>query len=70
MRNEIKAMKQKKRKPKLKKKLKEQKMLGTFTEKLDKDTSLISLLIISIITFSVASSGWLNAINISGVFKQ
>ena len=45
-------------------------MLGTFNNKLDKNTSVISLAIISLITLYIASSGWLNVFNISGVFKQ
>ena len=45
-------------------------MLGTFSNKLDKNTSIISLIIISLITLSIASSGLFSVFNISGVFKQ
>ncbi len=45
-------------------------MLATFSNKLDKNTSIISLVIISLITLSIASSGLLNVFNMSGVFKQ
>ncbi len=45
-------------------------MLGIFSTKLDRNTSIISLIIISVITLSIASSGLLNVLNISGVFKQ
>jgi hypothetical protein len=45
-------------------------MLGTFSNKLDKNTSLASLLVISLITLSIASSGLLNIFNIAGAFKQ
>ena len=45
-------------------------MLATFSNKLDKNTSIISLLIISLITLSIASSGLFGVFDISGVFKQ
>ncbi len=44
-------------------------MLGTFSNKLDRSTSIISLAIISLITLSIAS-GWFSVFNMSGVFKQ
>ena len=55
----------KKRKP-----LKEKKMLGCFNGKLDKNTSIVSLVIISLITFSIATSNLFSVFNISGIFKQ
>lgn len=45
-------------------------MLGTYSNKLDKNTSLISLIVISLITVSIATSGLLNMFNMTGVFKQ
>ena len=46
------------------------KMFGTFKDKLDKTTCIISLLVISLITLTVASSGLMNILNIGAVFKQ
>ncbi|OGI10743.1 MAG: hypothetical protein A3I68_01550 [Candidatus Melainabacteria bacterium RIFCSPLOWO2_02_FULL_35_15] len=62
-------MKPKKRKFKRSKRGR-QTMLGTFSNKLDKNTSIISVIIISLITLSIASSGLFGVFNISGVFKQ
>ena len=45
-------------------------MLGNFNGKLDKNTCLISLVVISLITLTVVSADLFNVFNISGVFKQ
>lgn len=45
-------------------------MLGSFIGKLDKDTCIISLVIISLITLGVAASDLFRVFDISGVFKQ
>ena len=45
-------------------------MFVIFKDKLDKKTSLICFLVISLVTLSLASSGALNLFNIAGVFKQ
>ena len=63
-------MKQRNRKNKKQKRRKGKTMFGTFSNKLDKNTSVISLTIISLVTLYVASSGWFNVFNMSGVFKQ
>lgn len=53
-----------------KKKRKRKKMLGNFNGKLDKNTCLISLVVISLITFTVVSADLFSVFNMSGVFKQ
>ena len=63
-------MKHKKTKNKKQRRRKGNTMLGTFSSKLDKNTSIISLAIISLITLYIASSGWFSVFNMSGVFKQ
>ncbi len=45
-------------------------MLGSFSGKLDKNTCLISLVIISLLTFTIVSADLFSVFNISGVFKQ
>lgn len=45
-------------------------MLGNFNGKLDKNTCLISLVVISLITFTVVSTDLFSVFNMSGVFKQ
>gem|GEM_PF-4299830 len=45
-------------------------MLGNFNGKLDKNTCLISLVVISLITITLVSTDLFNVFNISGVFKQ
>ena len=70
MRNDVLAMKHKKTKNKKQRRRKGNTMLGTFSNKLDKNTSIISLAIISLVTLYIASSGWFNVFNMSGVFKQ
>ena len=45
-------------------------MLGNFNSKLDKATCIISLIVITVITFAVKNSNALSLINVSGVFKQ
>lgn len=70
MRNDVLAMKHKKTKNKKQQRRRKGKtMLGTFSNKLDKNISIISLTIISLLTFYIAT-GWFNVFNISGVFKQ
>ena len=69
-RNDVLAMKHKKTKNKKQRRRKGNTMLGTFSNKLDKNTSVISLAIISLVTLYIASAGWFNVFNMSGVFKQ
>lgn len=45
-------------------------MLGTINGKLDKNTCLISLAVISLITMTIYSSTFFPMFNITGVFKQ
>lgn len=45
-------------------------MLGDFNENLDKNTCTISLILISLITLTIASGRLFNIFDISGVFKQ
>ena len=45
-------------------------MFGTFDRKLDKNTCIVSLLMISLITAIIATTNLFTAFNISGVFKQ
>ena len=45
-------------------------MLVGFNGKLDKNTCLISLVIISLLTFTIVSADLFSVFNISGVFKQ
>ena len=45
-------------------------MLGNFNGKLDKSTCIISLVVISVISFSIASYDLFSIFDISGVFKQ
>ena len=46
------------------------KMLGNFNGKLDKNTCIISLVIISLIGLSVYSADLFSVFDITGVFKQ
>ena len=66
LRNDVLAMKHKNKKQRRRK---GKTMLGTFSNKLDKNMSIISLTIISLVTLYIAS-GLFNVFNISGVFKQ
>lgn len=52
------------------KKLKGIKMLGNFNHSLDKNTCVISLVIISLIALSVVSCDLFSVFNITGAFKQ
>ena len=45
-------------------------MFGTFDRKLDKNTCIVSLLVISLVTMIIAMTNTFNVFNISGVFKQ
>ena len=62
-------MKRKNRKVKKQRHRKGNIMLGTFNNKLDKNISIISLIIISLITLSIASSGLFGVFNISGIMQ-
>ena len=45
-------------------------MLGTFDRKLDKNTCIVSLLVISLVTIIIATTNLFSVFNISGAFKQ
>ena len=60
----------KKSKKKRQRGFKGEKMLGTFNGKLDKNTCITSLVVISLITLTVVSSNLFSVFDMSGVFKQ
>ena len=45
-------------------------MFGIFDRKLDKNTCIASLIMISLVTMVIAMTNTFNVFNISGVFKQ
>lgn len=45
-------------------------MLGSFNEKLDKDFCIKSLLVFSVIGFTIISTNLFSIFDITGIFKQ